>query len=153
MYALVLGLFVFTPPKALALGRDLPADVLAQQGPNCVHGFMVNWTDTFFFAGDTAAFNKFVEGYSKRNDLKLRVVLHVGTKKARSPWDTADRDIPVDWSYHVWNVTPDPSNPAPSKVDVWLGGRIKLDELRIPANVEVVSGGEIDNFIRERQKK
>ena len=155
LLALVLGWFVLPTPEALALGRDLPKDVLAEQGPNCVHGYMVNWTDTFFFAGDTAAFNKFVEGYSKRHDLNRRVVLHVGTKKARSPWDKADRDIAVDWSYHVWNTRPPVAGgpPAPSRVDVWLGSRIKLEDLRIPANVEVVSGGEIEKFIGERQKK
>jgi hypothetical protein len=38
-------------------------------------------------------------------------------------------------------------------VDVWLGGRIKLDELRIPANVEVASGGEIEKFVTDREKK
>ena len=123
------------------------------QGPNCVHGFMVNWEDTFFFAGDTAAFNKFVEGYGKRDDLKRRVVIHAGTKKARSPWDKADRDIPADWSYYVWNTgKPDPRHPAPSQVDVWLGSRIKLEDLRIPANVEVVSGGEIEKFIEQRRR-
>ena len=154
LLALALGLSALTPPEAQALGRDLPKDVLASQGPNCVHGYMVNWTDTFFFAGDTAAFNKFVEGYGKRKDLKLQVVIHVGTKKARSPWDKADRDIPVDWSYYVWNTrTPDPRNPAPSRVDVWLGSRIKLEDLRIPANVEVVSGGEIEKFVGERKQK
>jgi len=154
VFALALGWFALTVPEALAIGRDLPKEILALQGPNCVHGYMVNWTDTFFYAGDTAAFNKFVEGYSKRNDLKLRVVIHPGTKKARSPWDKADRDIPVDWSYYVWNTgTPAGGKPAPSQVDVWLGSRIKLEDLRIPANVEVVSGGEIEKFIGERQKK
>lgn len=154
IFALVLGLCALTTSEALAIGRDLPKDVLAIQGPNCVHGYMVNWEDTFFFAGDTAALNKFVEGYSKRSDLKLRLVIHAGTKKARSPWDKADRDIPVDWSYYVWNTgNPDARHPAPSQVDVWLGGRIKLDELRIPANVEVASGGEIEKFVTERQKK
>src|SRR5262245_47524439 len=153
---LVLGWFALTTPEALALGRDLPKDVLAEQGPNCVHGYMVNWTDTFFFAGDTAAFNKFVEGYSQRTNLELRVVIHVGTTKARSPWDQVDRNIPADWSYYVWNTGAPVvagGKRAPSRVDVWLGSRIKLEDLRIPANVEVVSGGEIEKFIAARQKK
>lgn len=154
MLALVSCLFTPIAPEALAIGRDLPKEILAKQGPNCVHGYMVNWEDTYFFAGDTAAFNEFIQGYSKRTDLKLRVVIHAGTKKARSPWDKADRDIPADWSYYVWNAgIPDVRKPAPSQVDVWLGSRIKLDELRIPANVEVASGGEIESFIEQRQRK
>jgi hypothetical protein len=32
-----------------------------------------------------------------------------------------------------------------------LGSQVKLEELRIPANVEVVSSGEIEKFIAERQ--
>jgi len=156
--ALVLGWFALAAPEALALGHDLPKDYLEEHGQLVkgqipVHGFMVNWTDTFYYAGDTAAFNKFVEAYSKRTDLKLRVVIHVGTTKASSPWDNKDRNIPADWSFHVWNAPPDPRNPAPSKVDVWLGSRIKLEELRIPANVEVVSGGEVEKFIAARQNK
>src|SRR5262245_43665404 len=135
VFALSVALFPLSASEALALGRDLPKDYLEEHGQLVkgqvpVHGYMFNWPDTFFYAGETAAFNKFVEAYSKRNDLKLRVVIHVGTKKASSPWDKADRDIPVDWSYHVWNAAPNPQNPAPSKVDVWLGSRIKLDELR-----------------------
>jgi hypothetical protein len=38
-------------------------------------------------------------------------------------------------------------------VDVWLGGRIKLNELRIPTDIEVVSGGEIEKFVEERKRK
>jgi hypothetical protein len=139
---------------ALAIGRDLPKDVLAMQGPNCVHGFMVNWEDVFFFAGDTVEVNKFLENYGKRDDLKRRVVIHPGTKKARSPWDQDDRNLPADWSYYIWNTArPDVNNPAPSQVDIWLGSRIKLDELQIPDTIEVVSGGEIEKFIEERSKK
>jgi hypothetical protein len=148
---LALGLSGLISPEALALGGDYPKAKLAEQGPNCVHGYFVNWVDVFFYSGDTATFNTFVAGYSQRTDLKLRVVIHAGAKKARSPWDKADRDIAADWSYYVWNVgIPDPRKPAPSRVDVWLGSRIKLDELRIPANVEVVSGGEIERFIEKR---
>lgn len=63
-----LGLFALAGREALAEGSDHPKEVLAMQGPNCVHGYYVNWADTFFFVGDTAAFNKFVEGYGKRFD-------------------------------------------------------------------------------------
>jgi hypothetical protein len=109
----------------------------------------------FFYSGETADFNRFVEAYSKLENVELRVVIHAGATKARSPWGNADRDIPADWSYYVWNTGPvaKGSKPAPTRVDVWLGSRIKLEELRIPANVEVVSGGEIEKFIAERKKQ
>ena len=33
------------------------------------------------------------------------------------------------------------------QVDVWLGGKIKLDELRIPKGFVVKSGREIEDFV------
>jgi len=157
---LVLGVYAVTAPKALALGRDLPKDYLEEHGQLVkgqipVHGFMVNWEDVFFYAGGTAEFNRFVEAYSKLENIEHRIVIHAGAKKARSPWDNEDRNIPVDWSYYVWNTgtAAKGGKPSPSRVDVWLGSRIKLEDLRIPANVEVVSGGEIEKFIGERKKK
>jgi hypothetical protein len=159
-FALIVALPLLSTSEALALGRDLPKDYLEEHGQLVkgqipVHGFMVNWTDTFFYSGDTADFNRFVEAYSKLENVELRVVIHVGSTKAQSPWDNKDRDIPADWSYHLWNTGPIPKGgkPAPAKVDVWLGSRIKLESLRIPANVEVVSGGEIEKFVGERKKK
>ena len=160
IFALIVALFSLSASQALAIGRDLPKDYLEDHGQLVkgqipVHGFMVNWEDVFFYSGDTAAFNKFVEAYSKLENVEHRIVIHAGSKKARSPWDKEDRDIPADWSYYVWNTGPVPkgSKPAPAKVDVWLGSRIKLEELRIPANVEVVSGGEIEKFVGEHKKK
>jgi hypothetical protein len=159
-FAVIAVLFPFSASEAFALGRDLPKDYLEEHGQLVkgqipVHGFMVNWTDTFFYSGDTAAFNKFVEAYSKLENVELRVIIHVGAKKASSPWDKEERDIPADWSYHVWRTgsTAKGDKPAPAKVDVWLGSRIKLENLHIPANVEVVSGGEIEKFVGERKKK
>ena len=153
---MTLGLLVwFSLPAALAfgLGKDHTKEVIAKR-ENCVHGYWVNWEDVFFYAGDTAAFNKFIAEYSKMPAVRLRVVIHPGTKKARSPWDKADRNIPVEWSLYVWNTggLPDPKTPAPTQVDLWLGGRVKLEEVTIPDNIEVVSSGEIEKFVEARQK-
>jgi hypothetical protein len=43
--------------------------------------------------------------------------------------------------------------PTPTRVDVWLGTRIQLAELRISAGVEVASGGEIEQFALQSQKR
>lgn len=158
--ALIVALLPVFISEALAIGRDLPKDYLEEhgqlvKGQKPVHGYMVNWEDVFFYSGDTGAFNRFVEAYSKLENFELRVVIHAGAKKARSPWDTEDRNIQVDWSYYVWNTgtTAKGGKPAPTRVDVWLGSRIKLEDVRIPANVEVTSGGEIEKFVGERKKK
>src|SRR5262249_42504979 len=116
-------------------------------------------TDVFFYNGDSKAFNQFADGYSKLKGTALRVVLHAGTKKARSPWDAADRDIPVAWCLHRSSDpldkdgVPNPRSRYYTRVDGGLGSQVRLEELRIPADVEVVSGGEIEKFIAERQGK
>jgi hypothetical protein len=105
LFALALLCSCFTATEALAIGSDHPkgpvtGNELWREGlkqlanrPDRVHGFWVNETDVFFYNGDSKAFNQFADGYGKLKGTALRVVLHAGTKKARSPWDTADRDI------------------------------------------------------------
>jgi hypothetical protein len=174
LFALALSCWALTAPEAFALGSDHPEGPVAgnESWPeglkvlanwqNRVHGYWVNETDVFFYAGESGAFNKFMEGYSKLKNTGLRVVVHAGAKKARSPWDKAERDIPVAWSLHASFspldkvVVPNAGDRFYTRVDVWLGSRLKLEDLRIPAAVEVVSGGEIEKFIaehRSQQKK
>jgi hypothetical protein len=154
---LIIGCFHLTVSKAHALGADHGKAGLAKgelvKGQTPVHGYFVNEVDVFFYAGDTAAFNKFAVRYGKLKKATLRVVIHPGTKKARSPWDQADRNIPVTWSYHAAETGEAPGQPAPTQVDVWLGSQINLKDLRIPANVEVMSGGEIEKFVADRKKR
>ena len=137
-------------------GMDFPKDYLdrlskSNGGAIAVHGYNVNWHDVVFYRGDAKAFNKFIDAYSKQEAKHLKVILHVGTGRARSPWDKGDRDISVDWKHYDWKSgLPDAKNPTPSSVSLWLGSKFKLDDLVIPANIEVVSGGEIEAFIKKR---
>jgi hypothetical protein len=171
LFALALSCWVFTTTEAFALGSDHPkgpVDGNAQwpeglkdliNRKDRVHGYWVNETDVFFYDGDTLAFNQFMDGYSKLKNSALRVVIHPGVKKARSPWDKAERDTPVAWSVTASFSPLDEfgvqiaGGRFYTRVDVWLGSRVKLKELRIPASIEVVSGGEIEKFIAERQEK
>jgi hypothetical protein len=157
-------------PYAFGLGADhgkeeLKRHVIGGQTP--VHGYFVNWEDVFFFAGDAKAFNQFVDAYSKFKDVKLQVVIHAGTTNAKSPWDKAPRDLPADWSFYIWNTgTPlsdkpaekPVGNPAPTRVDVWVGTRLKVADLCIAANIDVEAAkdvppdGEIAKFVAERKK-
>jgi hypothetical protein len=156
-FALIAGLLHCCAAEVRAIGHDLPKDYLERhgqlvEGQKPVHGYMVNWEDVFFYAGETDDFSQFAEAYSKLENVELRIVIHAGTTKAISPWGTGD--VPADWSYYKWNTGDNAKGgkPAPSRVDVWLGSRIKLEDLRIPANVKVVSGGEIEKFVSEREK-
>ena len=130
--------------EVLASGSDHPKEKLAVQGENCVHGYCVNQSDVFSFTGDAADFTKFVADLAKKRGAKLQVVLHQGTKKARSPWDKADRDIPVDWS-----VTTGPmargvrikGETELVRIDLWLGGKLKKEDIKLPPDAELVSEG------------
>ena len=170
-FPLVLALlcWVFTITEAHAIGSDHPKGSVASDygwpagvkelvnRQDRVHGYWINDTHVFFYNGDSKAFNQFMDGYSKLKNIALYVVIHPGTKTAGSPWDQAERDIPVVWSLHASTVPLDEfgvhngSGRFYTRVDVWLGSRVKLEELRIPASVEVASGGEIEKFIAEHQ--
>ena len=122
---------------------------------NRVHGFFVNWEDVFFFKGDTAALNDFLTKYAELPDTRLHVVVHPGRLEVRSPWDTQARDIAGDWKLYASpftreQVQAEPLKPGPfvTRVDVWLGGSVTLGELRVPGNVSVESGGEIEAFVK-----
>ncbi|MBI3411600.1 MAG: hypothetical protein HY040_25000 [Planctomycetes bacterium] len=160
LFTLVLALSCIVSSEVLALGADHPKGPVAGNDrwpeglkelfnrDNRVHGYWVNGEDVFFYSGDTQAFNQFVEAYSKLKNTSLRVVIHPGAKKARSPWDQADRNIPAEWSLYS-----SIGAQFQTRLDLWLGSRIKLENLKIPRNVEAVSGGEIESFIAERQPR
>jgi len=128
--------------------------------PLRVHGYFVNWEDIFFYAGDVKALNGFLKEYGKLADTRLEVVLHPGKKKASSPWDKQPRDLEVDWKLYTTpfsadQIKNDKIEPGPfvTRVDLWLGGQIELEKLEVPQNVEVKSGGEIEQFIARHEKE
>ena len=160
-------LTLLIPAVAWALGSDHPkqpvnndkwpkglADLV--NADNRVHGYFVNWQDVFFFKGDTVAINDFLDKYAQLRSVKLHLVIHAGRLVVRSPWDEQPRDIEADWQLYATRFTPDQvqdgrvkPGPFVTRVDVWLGGAIKLDELRVPKNVVVDSGGEIETFVKK----
>jgi hypothetical protein len=155
------------PAIAWALGSDHPGQPVSSDtwpagladlvnADNRVHGYFVNWEDVFFFKGDTAAFNDFLKKYSQLPDTSLHVVVHPGRLAVRSPWDKQPRDIAGDWELYASPFTRDEAQAEGvtpgsfvTRIDVWLGGSITLDELRIPGNVSVASGGEIEALVKK----
>jgi hypothetical protein len=113
LFALAVWCWGFPTTAAHALGADHPKGPVAGNDqwprglkelvhrPDRVHGYWVNETDVFFYHGDSQQFNQFIDGYRQLQATTLRVVIHAGTQKARSPWDKADREIPVAWTLHA----------------------------------------------------
>jgi hypothetical protein len=122
--------------EPLPLGADHTPEEIKAQGTTCVHGYWVNQTDVFFHAGDIAALNQYL---AKQKGDKLSVQFHQGTKKARSPWDKADRSIDVDWCITTgdWQLSASDADKGRIRIDVWLGGKIKRDEVKLPDGAKV----------------
>jgi hypothetical protein len=85
------------------------------------------------------------------------VVFYPGDpQRAKSPWDAKPRDTFADWSVNTWDDPEDAAEAAPRmrmQIDIWLGSTIKLEDLRIPGEFEVVSGEEIEKFIQQRKQQ
>jgi hypothetical protein len=157
------------PCCLLALGADHRADRpvktdgwpagLAEivNADNRVHGYFVNWQDVFFFRGDTGALNAFMDKCAKLPGTMLKIVIHPGKLEVKSPWDKAPRDIAANWQLYTTpferqQLENDHVKPGPfvSREDEWLGETLKLADIKIPANVTVESGGEIEAFVKNR---
>jgi len=154
MFVLVVG--SISAEEVFAVGLDFTKEQIAAAGKHCVHGFWVNEQTVVFYAGDTAQLNRDLPKYLEGQYATRKVVIHVGTKRAESPWDTKPRETFADWSVNTWNDPADAAKAVPRmrmQIDIWLGSKIQLEDLRIPEGFEVVSGGEIEKFIQQRKQQ
>jgi hypothetical protein len=116
-------------------------------GTNRIHGFFVNDVDVFFFAGTATNFSSFLEDYSKIGGTvdRHRLILHEGAGDAKSPW--GKNGLPCDWELYGqgngWK------NGIMTnyllEVHFWTGGKIILNQVTIPKNVEL-AGECFKNF-------
>ena len=124
-------------------------------------GYFVNANDFFQFEGDSHTFNNFLQRYAQLKDTPLILVLHPGQGMTKRPWKE-HTSVPFDWSLNAlrrgWH--PDAPEAKPGEkgqyvvtVNLWLGGHIGLDDLDVPLNIEVRSGGKVERFIAEHQAK
>ena len=132
-------------------------DIVNTKGRVC--GFFVNANDYFFFKADSKAFNGILAAYGKLKDTPLLLTLHAGRGTAREPWDK-DKSVPCEWSVYIqrrgWGAPeakPGETGKYVVALHLWLGGDVTLEELDVPLNVEVHSGGEIERFVAEHEAK
>lgn len=132
------------------------ADLLNSQKP--VHAYYVNFQDMFFYSGDSSAFNAFMERYGKLEGIPHTLVLHCGKAETRDKFQ-GERMQSYDW--HVLVTPPripdggiDKNSPYRYYVTVnlLLGGDVRLSEIKVPGNVTVKPGKEIDEFIKKHEK-
>jgi hypothetical protein len=150
------------------LGADFSKEELASKsfaGITPVHGYWVNWMDNFYFQGTADKLNLFLAAIEARKEAVVKIVLHTGTTKARSPWDKSENRPAADWSLFTVNgITPASGTTnaqlqklsPPTQVDIWTGGKVELGKLKVPEKFELTASKEtdkqIDKFIAGRKK-
>jgi hypothetical protein len=129
------------------------ADLLLSQQE--VYGYLdfhyVNFQDYHYYAGDAGAFNEFVERYSKLKDTPLTLILHCG-RGMTGGFDVPDKTtIPADWRVAISpTITPGGAIDGRASIrivvtlELWGGGQVRLDDAKVPSNVEVKAGPEIE---------
>ena len=117
------------------------------------HGFFSELGDweNLYFQGDTATLNRFLEQYSKLKFKPLWLVIHVGQPSAHAQFGgKLDKEIRYDWSY-TRQIPEKKTDPETVWVNLWLGGQVQFDQIKVPLNLELKSGGEIEKFIEKHQ--
>jgi hypothetical protein len=121
---------------------------------NRVHGFFVNAEDIFFFSGSATNLTAFLTDYSQMSGVeKHRLILHEGVGEAKSPWEKTGRacdwklyGCPKGW-HNLATLKGTNSGEVLQKsakepgyvleVHLWTGGRIILNQVVVPQNVEI----------------
>jgi hypothetical protein len=111
----------------------------------------------FLYSDNTKALNGFLQEYAALKQEPISIdrppclIIHAGRallEKGHS------YDWKMNWAMHL-RKKPDWEGKrllhGVATVEVWLGGQVKLDDLKVPTTIKVKSGGEIEKFITERQ--
>lgn len=118
-----------------------------------IGGHWINASDWFHYAGDAKAFNEFLQQYAKTQGTPLTLVLGSVNELVGALGSAASTSY--DWELSVvgWGQ-------ASATVTLPLGGRIRLRDINVPANVEVTFIGftgkqsrEIDEFLAKHKAK
>jgi len=123
-----------------------------------------------FFRGDHDDFNEMLKQYAKladplkryseSKDTPLALTLHAGRGNVASAGAgtfARNKEIPFDWKIRITREGTLVSDRQKRRywvtVDLWVGGEVELDKVKVPLSVEVKSGGEIENFIARHEEK
>jgi len=163
LLALLFNMLAYRAPVFAMGGDHPPGPVHAQDSwpagleellnrEERIHGIWVNANDFFYFAGDTEAFNECLQQYAALQNTPLVLVLHPGVGMTGSLGD--EPNIPFEWEVRVMRWHEDPSGvPTLVTMELWLGGLVQLDKIKVPLNVQVKSAGEIEKFIAKHKAK
>jgi hypothetical protein len=109
-------------------------------------GWYVNANDFFAYTGNTETLNAFLAQFAALKAANAKVVLHAG-KGQLGEFESKDNGIKtLDWRLDIIRWARPPEKPGMT-VHVWLGGNVNLDALKMPGDVTVESGQEIEKFV------
>ena len=117
------------------------------------------WTQvshSFYFRGDTKAFNRFLAAYGdlKTAPLPLTLTIHAGKPRFGA---FRPQDVPKSygWSFSIEREggVRGARVPVVVRLDVWLHGDVDLADMAVPVNVQVKSGGEIERFAEKHNRR
>ena len=154
---LLMGI-AFAPTKASAMGEEGFGNA-AKSGANYdawpgilpvindkhrVYFWWVNGNEKFFFDGDTAALNRTLIDFSKSESPTLEVVLRPGPGQTNT--FNQKKAVDFNWELHLIGGIAATMRRLDRGENIWVshpvltiyvGDKIKLDQLKIPGNVRV----------------
>ncbi len=176
---LLLGIFVIAGRESGAISIPVPAGefVWDKNWPEGlkdlldtktrIGGSFANSGARYEYAGGVAKFNEFLTGFGRLKVDSLYVEIHAGPRP-RLGHERIDWRVTVQNDLHerleaIKDKIGDETSLAKAfasvghdrkyrvVIHVWLSDDIAADDLRLPKNIAVKSGGEIDAFIQKHQ--
>jgi hypothetical protein len=128
------------------------ADLLTRGGR--VYGSNFGWLggdeDCFYFSGDAEDFNWFLERWAQLKGVPRVLGLHPGREQATSII-TKQPIGPFDWKVTVTAHWAQSGRNLEIRLELWVGGEVELEGLKIPPGVTLRPSGSGEEF-REIEK-
>jgi len=120
------------------------------------YGLLVNNVD-LWYAGDEKAFNQFLAQYARLQKLPLFFVVHPAPGSGLRKSGLLDLREHYDWRLAVSaresNTEYRNGDGYAAVLHVYLSDAVTLDDIQVPAGLEVTSGGEIEQFVARHQSE
>jgi hypothetical protein len=177
VWGVALGAMLVCPRAFALMGEHAPgqavscslwpaglADVVNSTNP--VYGYFLNADDYFFFSGGSAELNRFLAKCSSLEGTPVTVVLQSGPGKV-AKFHEKKPSVVHDWKLSTVNRAEHRDEPGVQGrpglgqyvlvVEVHVGGRIPLRDLKMPANVELKAGqaatADVSSYVLKQKAK
>lgn len=123
-----------------------------------IGGFWLNGSGHYFFAGETADLNAFLERASLAAEsehltsmyqqVSRHLVIHPGATYVQDHL-TKTHAGRAQWKLELLPSSDRGLRSLTVNVHVWIDDKIRLEDLDVPETFSVASGGEIERFVRD----